>query len=83
MKRVTWAVRPAGLFGWRVTRECRDAVREEWHAFKFLAVRAARAYCKQEWEEWHIPSELLIANRKGRYTDAGSTYGYDPRESEG
>lgn len=83
MKKVTWTVRRFKLIGWNLTRHEGVVERIEWHAFKRLAVNAARSYCRLEWEKFHIPSELLIADRKGRYTDQGSSYGPDPRESAG
>lgn len=80
MKRITWSVRPAGRFGWSVVRDNKFETR---FLLKFRAVAFARWHCRFEWEHYHFPSELMIADRKGRYTEAGSTYGADPRSSEG
>lgn len=80
MKRVVWSVRPRGRFGWLVTR---DGKTEFPFLFKFRAVAFARRMCAFEWDSYHYPSELMIANSQGRYTDAGSTYGNDPPKVKG
>lgn len=77
MKRVIWTVRPRGRFGWTVTR---DGKMEFHFLFKFRAVSFARGLCAFEWSGYHYPSELMIADRKGRYTAEGATYGNDPRQ---
>lgn len=80
MKRIVWTVRPRGRFGWVVTRDSKTEFR---FLFKFRAVSFARGMCAFEWAEYYYPSELMIANKQGRYTDAGSTYGADPKASKG
>ncbi len=80
MKRITWILRPGKPIGWTLTR---DSKTEFWFLFKYRAERFARRLCNFEWQHYHYPSELLIADRKGRYTDAGSTYGHDPSDIPG
>ena len=79
MKRIVWTVRPERL-GWNVVRDGKSAF---WFLFKFRAVAFARRLCNFEWQHYHYPSELMIADRKGRYTAEGSTYGDDPRDIAG
>ncbi len=76
--RVRWLVSPKGL-RWVVERNGYEQRRFlwQWRAISWAAAQAAR-----DWSEWHIPGELLIQGRNGKYRDARS-YGNDPREIRG
>lgn len=79
MKRIIWTVRPEKI-GWNVVRDDKAAY---WFLLKRSAVNFARRRCNFELLHYHQPSELMIADRKGRYTAEGSTFGNDPREVKG
>jgi hypothetical protein len=79
MRRITWTVRPEKI-GWNVVRDDKALY---WFLWKFRAVAFARRRCNFELQHYHQPSELMIADRKGRYTAEGSTYGNDPRNIPG
>ena len=80
-RRVRWEVTPVprSLF-WSVTRNGVERFRR---LFKFRAVEGVRACCRFELREHGTHAELMVRDRRGRYTAEGSTYGDDPREISG